>query len=259
MKNFYSLSNMRLFLTWSFTILAIVFKIYFLDNPIPLSDNVAFTTISESEAQTLFDTLANLDYIEFRYANNHCEDRAHAMSYEIAQKGIKAGKAWIFVRGIFDNKFPKVLKINDANKVGKNGLLTWKYHVAPVIMSEKGDTLVLDPSLCKTPVTLKEWFYKMNVKDDVVLDDIFFLIKDWQYQTYVSKDKQARLFEPWRLDKDFEMTKKGLCEGKICQQFLIENPQDSTVREQSKKFSTLPKAYQKKKKVCLEILNQRIN
>lgn len=249
---------MRTFLTWSFTALAIVFKIYFLDNPMQLSDDVVFTKISESEAQTLFDTLANLDYIEFRYANNHCEDRAHAMSYEIAQKGIKAGKVWIFVRGIFDNKYPKVLKINDANKVGKNGLLTWKYHVAPVILSDNGDTLVLDPSLCKTPVTLRAWFDKMNVKDDVEWKNIFFLIKDWKYQTYVSKDKHARLFEPWRLDGDFKMTKKGLYEGKICQEFLNENPQDSVTRQKSKKFSTLPKDYQKKKKMVLEILNQRI-
>jgi hypothetical protein len=249
---------MRTFLTWIFTAFAIVIKIYFLGNPIQLSENIAFTKVTESDAQTLFDTLANLDYIEFRYANNHCEDRAHAMSYEIARKGIKAGKVWIFVRGIFDNKYPKVLKINDANKVGKNGLLTWKYHVAPVIMSDKGDTLVLDPSLCKTPVTLEDWFNKMNVKDDATLDDVFFLIKDWKYQTYISKDKHPRLFEQWLLDKDFKMTKKGLCEGKICQQFLIENPQDSVAREKSKKFSTLPKNYRKKRKACLEILNQRI-
>jgi hypothetical protein len=249
---------MRTFLTWSFTALAIVFKIYFLDNPTQLSENIAFTKLTEGEAQTLFDSLANLDYIEFRYANNHCEDRAHAMSYEIARKGINAGKAWIFVKGIFENKYPKVLKINDANKVGANGLLTWKYHVAPVIMSDKGDTLVLDPSLCETPVTLKAWFNKMNVKNDIAWEDVFVLIKDWKYQTYVSKDKQARLFEPWQLDEDFKMTKRGLCEGNLCQQFLIENPQDSIIREQSKKFSTLPKDYQKKKKACLDFLNTKI-
>jgi hypothetical protein len=243
---------------WSFTVLCCVFKIYFLDNSTELSDEIAFTKVSKTEAQSLFDSLANLDYIEFGYANNHCEDRAHAMSYEITQQGIQCGKAWIFVRGIFNNKYPKVLKIHDANKVGKKGLLTWKYHVAPVILSESGDTLVMDPSLCETPVTLKEWFQKMNVKGDVKLEHIFFLIKDWKYQIYVSKDKRAKLLEPWRLDENFKMTKKGLSEGKVCQQFLNEHPQDSATRVKAKKFSTLPKDYKKKKKGYLEVLDKRI-
>ena len=238
---------------WSFTVLACLFKIWTMDNPIELSDDVVFSKISETKAQTLFDSLSNLNYVEFRFANNHCEDRAHAMSFEIAQQGIKAGKAWIFVRGIFKNKYPKVLKINDANKIGKKDLLTWKYHVAPVVMNENGDTLVLDPSLCETPVTLKEWFDKMNVKDDVSWDEIFFLIKDWKYQSYVTKDKKARLFEPWKVDKDFYWTKKGLCEGKICQQYLDEHLEaPDSIRAKAKKFKKLPKSYQKQKKECLK-------
>lgn len=243
---------MRQLFIWSFTAFVCLFKVWTLDNPTELSDNIPLTKITESNAQMLFDTLANLDYIEFRYANNHCEDRAHAMSYEITQKGIQCGKAWIFVRGIFKNKFPKVLKVHDVNKIGKNNLLTWKYHVAPVIMTDKGDTLVLDPSLCETPVTLIEWFNKMNVKDDLSLNDIFFLIRDWKYQTYPTKDKHARLFETWRLDEGFKMTKAGLCEGKLSQQFLFENPTDSLTRVKAKKFKKLPKAYQKKKKECLK-------
>lgn len=235
------------------TILACIVKFWTLDNPFQLSDEVAFSTISESAAQTLFDTLANLDYIEFRYANNHCEDRAHAMSYEIAEQGIVAGKAWIFVRGIFENTYPKVLKIHDANKIGKNNLLTWKYHVAPVVMSEQGDTLVLDPSLCETPVTLKEWFHKMNVKEDVHWDEIFFLIKDWKYQSYVTRNKVPRLLETWKTDNNYYWTKKGLCEGRLCQQFLDDNLEaPDSVRAKAKKFKELPKSYQKQKKMCLQ-------
>ncbi len=222
-----------------------------MDDRTKLSDDVIFSKISETAAQALLDSLAGLDYIEFRFANNHCEDRAHAMSYEIAQQGIQAGKAWIFVRGIFKNQYPKVLKIHDANKIGKNDLLTWKYHVAPVVMSDKGDTLVLDPSLCETPVTLKEWFYKMNVKNDVAWNEIFFLIKDWKYQSYKTKNKQARLFESWKTDEDFYWTKKGLCEGKICQQYLDEHSEaPDSIRAKAKKFKDLPKSYQKQKKEC---------
>ena len=244
---------MRKILIWSCTFLACLFKILAVDDPTELSNEVTFTKLSKTQAQTLFDSLANLDYIEFRYANNHCEDRAHAMSYEIAQQGIKAGKAWIFVRGIFNNKYPKVLKINDKNKIGKNDLLTWKYHVAPVVMSEQGDTLVLDPSLCNTPVTLKEWFNKMNVKNDVHWNEIFFLIKDWKYQTYKTKHKQARLFEPWKTDDNYYWTKKGLCEGKICQQFLDEHlDAPDSVRVSGKSFNKLPKKYRSQKNTCLK-------
>lgn len=224
-----------------------------MDNPLELSDKVVFSKISETKAQTLFDSLANLNYIEFRFANNHCEDRAHAMSFEIAQQGIQAGKVWIFVRGIFKNKYPKVFKVNDINKIGKKNLLTWKYHVAPVVMSEQGDTLVLDPSLCETPVTLEEWFNKMNVKEDVGWDEIFFLIKDWRYQCYRTKNKEARLFERWKTDENFYWTKKGLCEGRICQRFLDENMDAAdSIRVKAKKFKNLPKSYQTQKKDCLK-------
>jgi hypothetical protein len=221
-----------------------------------LSEEVEFSELSLNDTAELFDTLADLEFIEFRYANNHCEDRAHAMSKTIADKGIKAGKAWIFVKGVFDNKYPKVLKIKDQNKIGKNGLITWKYHVAPVVMTSSGDTLVLDPSLCEQPVSLNTWFQKMNVKNDVDRDQVFFLIKDWKYQSYHSKDKHARLFEPWRLDKDFSSTKKGLCEGKICQIYLDEHIEaDSLTRVKGKKFKKLPKSYRKRKKECLKKLD----
>lgn len=237
------------------TIICCTIKYWQILDTTELSDKVEFTKLSLNEATKLFDTLVDLDFIEFRFANNHCEDRAHAMSKIIADKGIKAGKAWIFVTGIFDNKYPKVLKIKDPNKIGKKGLITWKYHVAPVILTTSGDTLVLDPSLCKQPVSLNTWFQKMNVKEDVDQNQIFFLIKDWKYQSYTSKDKHARLFEPWRLDKDFSSTKKGLCEGKICQIYLDENIEaDSLTRVKGKKFKTLPKSYQKRKKQCLKEL-----
>jgi len=212
--------------------------------------------LSNTDATRLFDTLAALDFIEFRFANNHCEDRAHAMSKIIADEGIKAGKVWIFVTGIFKNKYPKVLKIHDKNKIGKNGLITWKYHVAPVIMTNSGDTLVLDPSLCKSPVSLNDWFQKMNVKEDIKQNQIFFLIKDWKYQSYQSKNKHARLFRPWKTDYNFSATKKGLCEGKICQAYLDETiGQDSLTRIKGKKFKTLPKSYKKRKKQCMKALD----
>ena len=238
------------------TILCCGIKYWQITDTTKLSNDVEFTRLSSMATNELFDTLAKLDFIEFRFANNHCEDRAHAMSKIIADKGVKAGKVWIFVTGIFENKYPKVLKIHDENKIGKNGLITWKYHVAPVVMNEKGDTLVLDPSLCQEPVSLENWFQKMNVKDDVNRNQIFFLIKDWKYQSYQSTNKHARLFKSWKTDYNFSLTKKGLCEGKICQDYLDETiGQDSLTRIKGKKFKTLPKSYQKRKKQCLKELD----
>ena len=61
---------MHKILIWSFTIIAVLFKIWTMDNPTQLSNDVVFSKISESQAQTLFDTLANLNYIEFTFNEN---------------------------------------------------------------------------------------------------------------------------------------------------------------------------------------------
>ena len=65
------------------TILAIVFKWWSLDKTVQISDDVTFTTISKQQANQLFNQLKNLPYIEFNYANNYCEDRAHAMAKQL--------------------------------------------------------------------------------------------------------------------------------------------------------------------------------
>jgi hypothetical protein len=242
---------------WCITFVACTFKVFTYKNKAVLSDDVIFTPITKKEAKTLLNNLAAKDFIEFRYANNHCEDRAHAMAKLISDEGIGVGKAWIFVNGIFNNKYPKVLKIYDKNKLDDTkDILTWKYHVAPVIKTINGDTLVIDPSLCQTPVSLKEWFDKMNVTNELKIKDVFFLIKDWKYQTYSSKDNQSRLMEAWRLDPDFKMTRQGLCEGKICYQFYLDNIDDATLRKKAKKFNALPEAYRSQREDCMKALKR---
>ena len=234
--------------------MAILLKWWWMGNPTQLSDAIAFKPISNKQAQQLFIQLRDLPCIEFNYANNYCEDRAHAMAKIIDGQNITTAKVWIFVKGIFKNKFPKVLKVEDKNKVNKKGYLGWKYHVAPVVVVNRQnrlDTLVIDPALCSEPVTINEWQGLMNYKNDIPKEELFWIIKDWKYHMYRVKKKKAQLFEPWKKDKKDYLTKKGLCQGKILYEYIQVHADSTKARRKAKKFKLIPKSYKDRLKPCI--------
>lgn len=241
------------------TIIACGLKWFTIDKNLSIADVIDFQSISNQKAIDLFNELSQLEYIEFDYANNFCEDRAHAMALHLQRKGITTAKVWMFVTGIWDNKYPRVLKVHDPNNINKKNLLTWKYHVAPIVVvqnEEQLDTLVLDPALCKMPVTILDWLEKMNVKKQIKPDDVFWTIRDTKYHIYRTKNKVPKLLEPWVLDKSLYNTHKGLCQGKILQAYLDEYPNDREKRIKARKFKNLPKSYKRQLKPCIETLNE---
>ncbi len=223
-----------------------------------ISDEVELQSIPFEKADALFDTLQSLSYIEFDYANNYCEDRAHSMALYLQKAGVTTAKIWMFVNGIWNNKYPKVLKVKDPNNINKKGYLTWKFHVAPIVLVknfEQVDTLVFDPSLCEKPVPILAWLDSMNAKDEISLNDVFWVIRDAKYHVYPSKNKVPKLLEPWKLDKNLYQTYKGLCQGKILQEYLDQHPKDKEKRIKARKFKNLPKSYRQRLKPCMESLS----
>jgi len=104
------------------------------------------------KANELFESMKNMDSIEWNYTRDGCFARAHLMARELERKGVKVGKIW--ARG-------------DLSAVLDGQKESWFYHVAPVIYvkNKSGDVeeFVIDPALGKRPLSKKDWLKKMNV------------------------------------------------------------------------------------------------
>ena len=84
--------------------------------------------------------------IPFMYPEGGCHARAHRMCHLLLERGVRAGKIWLFpkeARKVFTKNAPD-FSVN------------WVMHVATII-DVAGTLLVLDPSLFKGPKTIPEW------------------------------------------------------------------------------------------------------
>ncbi|RAJ10728.1 hypothetical protein LX64_00334 [Chitinophaga skermanii] len=105
----------------------------------------------------LLDTLK----FEYRYIHGACENRAHFMSTALQKKGIQTQKIWCFAPARYTFLSKKQLFVKDPLQI--TDTVNWTYHVAPIIISDKNDTLVIDPSLLSTgPVPYKQWLNALN-------------------------------------------------------------------------------------------------
>ena len=57
--------------------------------------------------------------------------------------------------------------INTA--IEQNGLVSWGYHVAPMIKLNDGNLYVLDPALDANALAKEEWYAKMTQTDDAYI------------------------------------------------------------------------------------------
>lgn len=113
---------------------------------------IELTPVSEEDATTLFNELAEREDIPFGFPMDGCYARAHKMVRILEDRGIIAGKAFVEGELYVDTSF---------------GEVGWGYHVAPVVMVKKGSVLVpyvFDPSLFQKPVPQTEWKAKMLAK-----------------------------------------------------------------------------------------------
>lgn len=125
---------------------------------------------SSQEIDTAFKTIIDSD-IYFDYPQGGCQNRAEIIHIYLAHKlKIEHAKIWIFAPVNLYPNDNRHLEINDPNGNAKNGVITWKYHVAPAVIRKnfdgKKDTLIIDPSINnKKPMLLNEWLGSMGNSD----------------------------------------------------------------------------------------------
>ncbi|WII73637.1 protein-glutamine glutaminase family protein [Bdellovibrio sp. 22V] len=120
------------------------------------------TVMSEEDAQKLFAEFQSNDEIPFDFSVAGCEQRAHEMSRLLLLKGITPLKGFATV----DLKKAPRLKIPHPKKKGQ--IITWKYHVAPVVLVEKNGKIIpytLDPSMESQAVPSTQWKADMTKHD----------------------------------------------------------------------------------------------
>lgn len=127
----------------------------------------ALPSYSSQEIQSAFNALSNSG-IYFNYPQGGCQNRAEMM-HLILQKQLKLqhAKIWVFApTDLFPND-TRHLEINDPNGNAANGIITWKYHVAPVLLRRKNvglvDTVIIDPAIDHNKaILLKDWLDSMR-------------------------------------------------------------------------------------------------
>lgn len=129
----------------------------------PLPNPESFrTAISYKEAQKVFDSLAGLRSIDFRYLKQGCEARCHIMCGELFDQKIIAQKAWAF-------EGQNRLKVVFSDQSSAD----WpRFHVAPIVQvvmpDGKTQNYVIDPGLFKGPATVEQWRDTMRAKQENV-------------------------------------------------------------------------------------------
>jgi hypothetical protein len=122
--------------------------------------------IDYSTIETLFRKIQTDGFIEFRYPQNDCQYRAHAVARILLEYGIKSNKIWSFKPALVGSKEMCELTIPDPNFEGDK--INWAFHVAPVVLvkfpDNKTELMVLDASVFDEPVSYKVWLDKLECK-----------------------------------------------------------------------------------------------
>lgn len=110
--------------------------------------------LTMDKANELFNWLANMSDIAYKYAPDGCYARAHLMCLRMENLKITTYKIWAFA---WENG--RLLEVKTRNH--PDGVVNWSFHVAPLIRVNLNETkktcIVLDPSLFDKPVTPREW------------------------------------------------------------------------------------------------------
>jgi hypothetical protein len=118
---------------------------------LPTTDPVEkLKPVSMQTATAFFDIVRQQPHIPFQYAADGCWARAHEMCrlierYLDGDPAEVVGKVWLHGN----------LAVRSPNLV--NCVVSWSYHVAPILRGSDGNLIVLDPSLKNVPITLEEW------------------------------------------------------------------------------------------------------
>lgn len=103
------------------------------------------SVLNLAEANALVSEFLNNTSIPFDYALDGCFARAHKMAFMMEEKGIISAKAFIIGRLFASTKY---------------GPVSWRYHVAPVVLVKINDQIkpyIIDPALFDKAVPYEEW------------------------------------------------------------------------------------------------------
>ena len=151
------------------------------------------STLSEQDAEIHFDDLARQKHIPFIYPFDCCTARAHEMCRLLRTRGITPRKIWNYGRGW--TRKPKVGTLRVVTPNAPGGVVTWTYHVAPVVSVEKLSgaivKMVFDPSIFSAPVSPAVW--RDRQQDDSSLWEI--TEDKYYYRDYFDFSNQNALFD----------------------------------------------------------------
>jgi hypothetical protein len=110
-----------------------------------LGDALKVSRMSSAGSGVLFSWL-QLSNLPFLYPKDCCHSRAYLMS------------EWMAARRILN---AKIFVLGDLNyHSAKYGPVHWQFHVAPAVLDEHGQWVILDPSTQSRPASLKQWLAK---------------------------------------------------------------------------------------------------
>ena len=174
----------------------------------PENGTTDISVVSKAKADQLFAKLVSRADIPFLSHEDGCFARAHQMVRILENKGIIAAKA--FVHGNLRIRSPYSAQTNPYNgKVTDKGYIFWRYHVAVAlwVQSETGrELMVIDPSICEGPVTVKEWIDRQTEVPGSSAREPYFTSR-FIYQ-FQDRDKTLTEYDP----KDLEHMKRTTTE-----------------------------------------------
>lgn len=149
------------------------------------NQKIELTLLSLKEVESLYKELAANKTIPFEFPFDGCYARAQAMAKIMEDKGIISGKA--FLEG------------NLSVESKEFGPISWRYHVAPIVMVQVGGKnvpYVLDPSITTGPVTFEDWKKQMiskpgNFKSNEYFTNRFSYDPDMKFEQQNSLNSEA--------------------------------------------------------------------
>lgn len=123
-------------------------------------------SLTLDQANQVFKQIKTESGIEFRYSYGGCEDRAHAISLLLNEKGIKHRKIWNF-NPYYISLFNRSQQpnINDQTGTSVNGRVGWGFHVAVLLSVKESSSVrlvVFDPAVADELLPVKKWLEAQN-------------------------------------------------------------------------------------------------
>jgi hypothetical protein len=149
---------------------------------------------TKEEAQRLFNFFRDSRLLDWKHANNDCEDRANAICILLDAWGLPNSKGWVFS--------------GDFLKKGTGRLQNlWNYHVAAAIPVQEKSGIhyyIIDPATLSQVETIETW--SENITDNAFS---YHLIKNSHY--YIFNGESIRKENWHKRDKqNFKWTIQGL-------------------------------------------------